>query len=144
MAEQEKNALVVEVHPPRWPETCKDEVEAILRRYPEGREQSAILPLLHLAMREREGRFVAQSDIVFEYDSYIYACLDVPRLHCLVRRFISPSRNARRICQQRPERERPSRSAICRANGERRRRRYVRKYWRSPVSTFSSLHRNND
>jgi len=63
MAEQEKKALVVEVHPPRWPETCKDEVEALLRRYPEGREQSAILPLLHLAMREREGRFVAQSDI---------------------------------------------------------------------------------
>ena len=57
MAEVEKKALIVEVHPPRWPETCKDEVEAILRRYPEGREQSAILPLLHLAMRERDGRF---------------------------------------------------------------------------------------
>ncbi|MBY6277288.1 complex I 24 kDa subunit family protein [Symbiobacterium thermophilum] len=63
MAEHAKKAMIEEVHPPRWPETCKDEVEAILRRYPEGRERSAILPLLHLAMREREGRYIAQSDI---------------------------------------------------------------------------------
>jgi len=63
MAEHEKKATVQEVHPPRWPETCKEEVAEILRRYPEGRERSAILPLLHLAMREREGRYVALSDI---------------------------------------------------------------------------------
>lgn len=58
-----KNIALKEVPPPTWPETCKAEVEEILRRYPEGREMSAILPLLHLAMREREGRFVALSDI---------------------------------------------------------------------------------
>lgn len=58
-----KTALVKEIHPPRWPETCKAEVEEILSRYPEGREMSAILPLLHVAMREREGRFVAHSDM---------------------------------------------------------------------------------
>ncbi|MEW8978830.1 MAG: NAD(P)H-dependent oxidoreductase subunit E [Symbiobacterium sp.] len=63
MAEHQKKATIQEVHPPRWPETCKEEVAEILRRYPEGREQSAILPLLHLAMREREGRYVALSDI---------------------------------------------------------------------------------
>lgn len=58
-----KKAMVQEVHPPRWPETCAAEVEEILKRYPEGHERSAILPLLHLAMREREGRFVALSDM---------------------------------------------------------------------------------
>jgi NADH-quinone oxidoreductase subunit E len=58
-----KNIAVTEILPPTWPETCKDEVQAILRRYPEGREMSAILPLLHLAMREREGRYVALSDM---------------------------------------------------------------------------------
>lgn len=63
MAEHAKKALIQEVHPPRWPETCKEEVQEILRRYPEGKERSAILPLLHLAMREREGRYIAQSDI---------------------------------------------------------------------------------
>lgn len=63
MAQDARKATIQEVHPPRWPETCREEVEAILRRYPEGRERSAILPLLHLAMREREGRFIAQSDI---------------------------------------------------------------------------------
>lgn len=58
-----KKTMIQEIHPPRWPETCRAEVEEILQRYPEGHERSAILPLLHLAMREREGRFVALSDM---------------------------------------------------------------------------------
>ncbi|MFZ5823050.1 MAG: NAD(P)H-dependent oxidoreductase subunit E [Bacillota bacterium] len=58
-----KTVGVKEIHPPTWPETCKAEVEEILRRYPEGKEMSAILPLLHLAMREREGHYVALSDM---------------------------------------------------------------------------------
>ncbi|MFZ5817231.1 MAG: NADH-quinone oxidoreductase subunit NuoE [Bacillota bacterium] len=58
-----KTVGVKEIHPPTWPERCREEVEAILRRYPEGKEMSAILPLLHLAMREREGHYVALSDM---------------------------------------------------------------------------------
>lgn len=58
-----KTVAVKEIHPPRWPETCKEEVEAILKLYPEGKEMSAILPLLHLSMRERDGRYVALSDM---------------------------------------------------------------------------------
>jgi len=63
MAEHGKHLFLTEVEPPTWPERCKDEVAAILARYPEGQERSAILPLLHLSMREREGHFVAMSDI---------------------------------------------------------------------------------
>jgi len=58
-----KTVGLKEIQPPTWPETCKAEVEAIIARYPEGREMSAILPLLHLAMREREGHYVALSDM---------------------------------------------------------------------------------
>lgn len=61
--ENGKTVAIQEIEPPRWPETCKDEVEAILKRYPEGQERSAILPLLHLSMREREGRYVALADM---------------------------------------------------------------------------------
>ncbi|HEY8346371.1 MAG TPA: NAD(P)H-dependent oxidoreductase subunit E [Symbiobacteriaceae bacterium] len=63
MAEPGKNVSIREVPPPTWPERCKDEVAEILARYPKGQERSAILPLLHLAMREREGHFVAVSDM---------------------------------------------------------------------------------
>lgn len=58
-----KTTFITEIMEPTWPETCKEEVEAIIRRYPEGKEMSAILPLLHLAMREREGHYVALSDM---------------------------------------------------------------------------------
>lgn len=58
-----KTISIMEIEEPTWPERCKDEVEAILAKYPEGQERSAILPLLHLAMREREGRYVAVSDM---------------------------------------------------------------------------------
>lgn len=58
-----KTINIKEIEPPAWPETCKAEVAAILAKYPEGREMSAILPLLHLSMREREGRYVAVSDM---------------------------------------------------------------------------------
>jgi NADH-quinone oxidoreductase subunit E len=60
---ESKNVSIKETPAPTWPERCKDEVEAILRRYPEGQERSAVLPLLHLAMREREGHYVAYSDM---------------------------------------------------------------------------------
>lgn len=63
MSEHGKTISITEIELPTWPETCKDEVEAILKRYPEGREKSAIMPLLHLAMRERQGRYVALSDM---------------------------------------------------------------------------------
>lgn len=63
MSEHGKTISIAEIELPTWPETCKDEVEAILKRYPDGREKSAIMPLLHLAMREREGRYVALSDM---------------------------------------------------------------------------------
>lgn len=53
-----------EIEPPTWPETCKAEVAAILAKYPQGQERSTILPLLHLAMRERDGHYVAVSDMV--------------------------------------------------------------------------------
>ncbi|HWI66014.1 MAG TPA: NAD(P)H-dependent oxidoreductase subunit E [Symbiobacteriaceae bacterium] len=58
-----KKVTVKEIAAPTWPETCKAEVEAIIARYPEGQERSAILPLLHLSMREREGGYVAVSDM---------------------------------------------------------------------------------
>jgi NADH-quinone oxidoreductase subunit E len=58
-----KTISIKEIDLPTWPETCKDEVEAIIKRYPDGQERSAILPLLHLAMRERDGHFVAISDM---------------------------------------------------------------------------------
>lgn len=58
-----KTVSIKEIEPPTWPERCKDEVAAILARYPEGHERSAILPLLHLSMRERDGHFVALSDM---------------------------------------------------------------------------------
>lgn len=58
-----KTISIKEIEPPTWPETCKAEVEAILAKYPEGQERSAILPLLHLSMREREGHYVAVSDM---------------------------------------------------------------------------------
>ncbi len=58
-----KTISIQEIEPPTWPERCKEEVEEIIRRYPEGQERSAILPLLHLAMREREGHYVALSDM---------------------------------------------------------------------------------
>jgi NADH-quinone oxidoreductase subunit E len=58
-----KTISITEIDLPTWPERCGAEVEAILAKYPEGREMSAILPLLHLAMRERDGRFVAVSDM---------------------------------------------------------------------------------
>lgn len=61
--EHAKTTFITEIHAPTWPETCKAEVEEILRRYPEGREMSAVLPLLHLSMREREGHYVALSDM---------------------------------------------------------------------------------
>lgn len=41
-----------EIAEPRWVEDCKDEVAAIMARYPEG-AKSSIMPLLHLAQRER-------------------------------------------------------------------------------------------
>jgi len=63
MAEHAKTISIKEIEPPTWPERCKAEVEAIIAKYPPGREQSAILPLLHLAMREREGHYVAVSDM---------------------------------------------------------------------------------
>lgn len=53
-----------EIEPPTWPEACHLEVAEILAKYPQGQERSAILPLLHLSMREREGHFVAVSDMV--------------------------------------------------------------------------------
>ncbi|MDF2631159.1 MAG: hypothetical protein K0R39_4990, partial [Symbiobacteriaceae bacterium] len=31
-----KTVSLKEIHAPTWPEQCKDEVEAIIRRYPEG------------------------------------------------------------------------------------------------------------
>lgn len=58
-----KTISIKEILPPTWPERCKEEVEAIIARYPEGQERSAVLPLLHLSMREREGRYVAVSDM---------------------------------------------------------------------------------
>ncbi|HEY3363444.1 MAG TPA: NAD(P)H-dependent oxidoreductase subunit E [Symbiobacteriaceae bacterium] len=58
-----KTIAIREIEPPTWPERCKDEVAAILARYPEEREMSAILPLLHLSMRERDGHYVAVSDM---------------------------------------------------------------------------------
>lgn len=58
-----KTVSIKEIMPPAWPETCKAEVEAIIKRYPDGQERSAILPLLHLSMREREGHYVAVSDM---------------------------------------------------------------------------------
>ncbi len=58
-----KTISIKEIDLPTWPETCKDEVEAIIKRYPDGQERSAILPLLHLAMRERDGHYVAVSDM---------------------------------------------------------------------------------
>ena len=58
-----KTISIKEIEPPTWPESCKEEVEAIIARYPEGQERSAILPLLHLSMREREGHYVAVSDM---------------------------------------------------------------------------------
>jgi NADH-quinone oxidoreductase subunit E len=58
-----KHITLKEIEAPTWPETCKAEVEAIIAKYPPGQERSAILPLLHLAMREREGHFVALSDM---------------------------------------------------------------------------------
>ncbi len=58
-----KTISIKEIDLPSWPETCKTEVDAILAKYPEGREMSAILPLLHLAMRERDGHYVAISDM---------------------------------------------------------------------------------
>ncbi|HYF95456.1 MAG TPA: NAD(P)H-dependent oxidoreductase subunit E [Symbiobacteriaceae bacterium] len=58
-----KTVSIKEVPAPTWPETCRDEVAAIVKRYPEGQERSAVLPLLHLSMREREGHFVAVSDM---------------------------------------------------------------------------------
>jgi NADH-quinone oxidoreductase subunit E len=58
-----KTISIAEIELPTWPEQCKAEVEAILAKYPEDREKSAIMPLLHLAMRERQGRFVALSDM---------------------------------------------------------------------------------
>lgn len=58
-----KTISIKEIDLPTWPETCKDEVEAIIKRYPDGQERSAILPLLHLAMRERDGHYVAISDM---------------------------------------------------------------------------------
>jgi NADH-quinone oxidoreductase subunit E len=61
--ESSKTISLKEIAAPTWPETCQVEVEAIISRYPEGKERSAILPLLHLAMREREGRYVAVSDM---------------------------------------------------------------------------------
>lgn len=58
-----KTVSVKEIPPPTWPENCRAEVEAIIARYPEGQERSAVLPLLHLSMREREGHYVAISDM---------------------------------------------------------------------------------
>lgn len=58
-----KHITLHEIEAPTWPETCKAEVDALLAKYPAGQERSAILPLLHLSMREREGRFVAVSDM---------------------------------------------------------------------------------
>lgn len=58
-----KTVSLQEIQPPTWPETCRAEVAEIIARYPEGKEMSAILPLLHLAMREREGGYVALSDM---------------------------------------------------------------------------------
>lgn len=58
-----KTVAVKEIAPPTWPERCQEEVEAIIRRYPEGQERSAVLPLLHLSMRERDGHYVAISDM---------------------------------------------------------------------------------
>jgi len=58
-----KTISIAEIDLPTWPEQCKTEVDAILAKYPEGQEKSAIMPLLHLAMRERQGRYVALSDM---------------------------------------------------------------------------------
>jgi NADH-quinone oxidoreductase subunit E len=58
-----KSVTIKEVLPPTWPEQCRAEVEAIIARYPEGQERSAVLPLLHLSMRERDGHYVAISDM---------------------------------------------------------------------------------
>jgi NADH-quinone oxidoreductase subunit E len=58
-----KRISIREIDLPTWPERCKDEVAAILAKYPDEREMSAILPLLHLAMRERQGHYVAVSDM---------------------------------------------------------------------------------
>ncbi len=63
MSEEAKSIIITAVPAPTWPERCKDEVDAIIARYPEGREKSAVLPLLHLSMREREGHYVAISDM---------------------------------------------------------------------------------
>jgi NADH-quinone oxidoreductase subunit E len=63
MSEHGKTVSIKEIEPPTWPERCAAEVEAIIARYPDGQERSAILPLLHLSMREREGHFVAVSDM---------------------------------------------------------------------------------
>jgi len=63
MSAHGKSVTIKEVPAPTWPEGCKAEVAAIIGRYPEGREKSAILPLLHLSMREREGHYVAISDM---------------------------------------------------------------------------------
>lgn len=62
MSSTGKTVSIKEILPPTWPETCKAEVEEIIRRYPDGQERSAILPLLHLSMREREGHYVTVSD----------------------------------------------------------------------------------
>jgi len=61
--EQSKTVSIKEVAPPTWPENCKAEVEAIIAKYPDGQERSAILPLLHLSMRERDGGYVAVLDM---------------------------------------------------------------------------------
>jgi len=58
-----KTVSIKEIDLPTWPERCKEEVEALIQRYPEGKEMSAVLPLLHLSMREREGHYVAVSDM---------------------------------------------------------------------------------
>lgn len=63
MSEKAKSIIITAVPAPTWPERCKAEVDAIIARYPEGREKSAVLPLLHLSMREREGHYVAISDM---------------------------------------------------------------------------------
>ncbi|HLO04544.1 MAG TPA: NAD(P)H-dependent oxidoreductase subunit E [Symbiobacteriaceae bacterium] len=63
MSALSKHISVHEIAEPTWPETCKAEVDAILAKYPDGQERSAVLPLLHLSMREREGHFVAVSDM---------------------------------------------------------------------------------
>lgn len=63
MSAHSKHIGIHEIEAPTWPETCRAEVDALLAKYPPGQERSAVLPLLHLSMREREGRFVALSDM---------------------------------------------------------------------------------